>query len=365
MTSAAEIDRLRAELNTALQAVATPQDLQAVRDRFLGRKQGLVTALYAQLGQAPPEQRRTLGQLANAFKADVEAAIEARKAAVGDGAPKRTGLDLTLAPRPLPRGSRHPLNALRERIEDIFVHMGYEILDGPEAEDDWHNFEALNMPPDHPARDMQDTLYLAEPFDQFAGRDKSPSRPDDSVTGPPRLATLLRTHTSAMQIRYMTEHAPPVRIIAPGRVYRRDNLDLTHTPMFQQVEGLVVGEAVTMADLKGTLLGFARQLFDPQTPVMFKPSFFPYTEPSAEVFIGCQSCFGPGCAVCKRTGWLEIGGSGMVHPSVFEAVGIDAERYTGFAFGMGIERIAMLVHRVDDIRTFYENDLRFLEQFAL
>jgi phenylalanyl-tRNA synthetase alpha chain len=346
MSTAAEIDRLRAEFDEALPAVATAHDLQALRDRFLGRKHGLVTALYAGLGQAAPDERRVLGQLANDLKRHVEAALDARKRAV-DAAPARRGadLDLTLSPRPVPVGSRHPLNAMRERIERIFTAMGYEILDGPETEDDWHNFEALNMPHDHPARDMQDTLYLSEPFSS-------------------RHATLLRTHTSAMQIRYMTEHKPPVRIIAPGRVYRRDNLDLTHTPMFQQVEGLVVGESVTMADLKGTLLGFARQLFDPQTPVMFKPSFFPYTEPSAEVFIGCQSCFGPGCGVCKRTGWLEIGGSGMVHPSVFEAVGIDPERYTGFAFGMGIERIAMLVHRVDDIRAFYENDLRFLEQFA-
>jgi phenylalanyl-tRNA synthetase alpha chain len=369
MPSAAEIDHLRAAFTDALQRVTTAQDLQAVRDRFLGRKQGLVTALYAGLGQAAPDERRALGQLANAFKRDVEAALDARKASLATAAPRRADLDLTLGARPLPRGARHPLNALRERIEGIFTHMGYEILDGPEAEDDWHNFQALNMPPEHPARDMQDTLYLAEPFDQFAGRDAragSPAPPSGTSprVAPPRPATLLRTHTSAMQIRYMAEHAPPIRIIAPGRVYRRDNLDLTHTPMFQQIEGLVVGEQVTMADLKGTLLGFARQLFDPQTPIMFKPSFFPYTEPSAEVFIGCQSCFGPGCAVCKRTGWLEIGGSGMVHPSVFEAVGIDPERYTGFAFGMGIERIAMLVHRVDDIRTFYENDLRFLEQFA-
>ena len=362
MSTASEIDRMRAEFDEALQRVATGSDLQALRDRYLGRKQGVVTALYGGLGKAAPDERRVLGQLANDLKRHVESALEARKASLGSDAARRPAVDLTLQPRPVPVGSRHPLNAMRERIERIFTAMGYETLDGPETEDDWHNFEALNMPGDHPARDMQDTLYLSEPFDRPArpGGDGSPSRPSQN----PQLATLLRTHTSAMQIRYMTEHQPPVRIIAPGRVYRRDNLDLTHTPMFQQVEGLVVGEAVTMADLKGTLLGFARQLFDPETPVMFKPSFFPYTEPSAEVFIGCQSCFGPGCAVCKRTGWLEIGGSGMVHPSVFEAVGIDPERYTGFAFGMGIERIAMLVHRVDDIRAFYEHDLRFLEQFA-
>lgn len=350
---------LRAQFDEALAAVASAADLQALRDRFLSRKNGLVTALYGEIAKAPADQKREIGRLANELKQAVEAGLEARRATLDTATPRTPGLDLTLAPRPLPLGSRHPLNAMRERIERIFVRMGYEILDGPEAEDDWHCFEALNMGPDHPARDAQDTLYLAEPFTQGA------RATGDGEGVVPRPATLLRTHTSAMQIRYMERHGAPVRIIAPGRVYRRDNLDLTHTPMFQQVEGLVVGEHVTMADLKGTLLGFAREFFDPRTPIMFKPSFFPYTEPSAEVFVGCQSCFGDGCSMCKRTGWIEIGGSGMVHPSVFEAVGIDPERYTGFAFGMGIERLALLAHRVDDIRAFYENDLRFLEQFAL
>ena len=330
-----------------------------MRDRFLGRKQGLVTALYAEIGKAPADQKREIGRLANELKQAVEAGLEARKESLGT-APCARLVSTSRSRRARCRvGSRHPLNAMRERIERIFVRMGYEILDGPEAEDDWHNFEALNMPADHPARDAQDTLYLEAPFVQGT---RATGEPGAGVTLRP--ATLLRTHTSAMQIRYMEQHAPPVRIIAPGRVYRRDNLDLTHTPMFQQVEALVVGEHVTMADLKGTLLGFAREFFDPKTPIMFKPSFFPYTEPSAEVFVGCQSCFGSGCSMCKRTGWIEIGGSGMVHPSVFEAVGIDPERYTGFAFGMGIERLALLAHRVDDIRAFYENDLRFLEQFA-
>ena len=350
---------LRREFDAALAAATTAADLQTLRDRFLGRKNGLVTALYGAIAKAPADQKREIGRLANELQQPVEAGLDARKADLGAPPARGGGLDLTLAPRPLPVGSRHPLNAMRERIERIFVRMGYEILDGPEAEDDWHCIEALNMGADHPARDAQDTLYLEQPFVQGA-----------FATGDPpagvelRPATLLRTHTSAMQIRYMERNAPPIRIIAPGRVYRRDNLDLTHTPMFQQVEGLVVGEHVTMADLKGTLLGFAREFFDPRTPIMFKPSFFPYTEPSAEVFVGCQSCFGSGCSMCKRTGWIEIGGSGMVHPSVFEAVGIDPERYTGFAFGMGIERLALLAHRVDDIRAFYENDLRFLEQFA-
>ena len=261
-------------------------------------------------------------------------------------------VDVSLPGRGAVIGSRHPLTALREQIETIFARMGFTALEGPEIEDEYHNFEALNMPRDHPARDMQDTLYLAESLEPSA------------APGPhnqPR--TLLRTHTSGMQIRYMEEHEPPIRIIAPGPVYRRDNLDVTHTPMFHQIEGLLVGEGVTMADLKGTLEAFLRELFDPDTKVLFRPSFFPYTEPSAEVFIGCLFCDGAGCNVCKKTGWLEILGSGMVHAVVFEAVGYDPERYTGWAFGLGIERVAMLKYRVDDIRLFYENDLRFLEQF--
>ena len=268
--------------------------------------------------------------------------------------------------RPVVVGHRHPLTVLRERLEAIFARQGYEILDGPETEDDYHNFEALNMPPDHPARDMQDTLYLRGPFTRAVrsvGAAGAANRTRDTAAQE-RPATLLRTHTSAMQIRYMQSHRPPVRVIAPGRVYRRDNLDLTHTPMFQQVEGLVVGERVTMGDLKGSIVGCLREMFGPETPVMFRPSFFPYTEPSADVFIGCRSCAGAGCAICKRTGWIEVLGCGMVHPAVFEAVGYDARAVTGFAFGIGIERLAMLMYGVDDIRQFYENDLRFLEQFS-
>ena len=239
--------------------------------------------------------------------------------------------------------------------------MGYEILEGPEVEDDYHNFEALNMPPDHPARDMQDTLYL-ERADRRRHVGRAPRH--GCPTAQVRAATLLRTHTSAMQIRYMKTFPPPVRIIVPGRVYRRDNLDLSHTPMFQQFEGLVVGEGITLADLKGTLEAMVHELFGDVT-IRLRPSFFPYTEPSAEVDISCQGCGGTGCGTCKQTGWLEILGSGMVHPAVFEAVGYDPERVTGFAFGMGMERVAMLKYGVDDIRLFYENDLRFLEQFPL
>jgi phenylalanyl-tRNA synthetase alpha chain len=346
-----EIARVRAEFETDLARISSESDLQTLRDKYLGRKNGAVTALMKSVASAPVELKPLLGKSANELKQVIEqqlaerrTVLEASKAPVG-------AVDVSLPGRTPPIGHRHPLTLVREQIEAIFTRLGYQVLEGPEIEDDYHNFAALNMPAEHPARDMQDTLYLAC---------EVPGAPGD-----PRPATLLRTHTSPMQIRYMETHEPPVRIIVPGKVYRRDDLDLTHTPMFQQVEGLVVGEHITMADLKGTVTAFARELFEPDTKVQFRPSFFPYTEPSAEVFIGCVFCGGDGCPICKRTGWLEIGGSGMVHPAVFEAVGYDPDRYTGFAFGMGIERIAILKYGVDDIRLFYENDLRFLEQFPL
>lgn len=339
-----DTDRLRAEFLDQLEKAGSDRELQAVRDQYLGRKGGVVAGLMKEVAGAPAAERPALGKLVNDLKSALERDLAARKEALEASRGPAGAVDVSLPGREIPLGHRHPLIILRERVETIFTRMGYEILDGSEAEDDYHNFEALNMPPEHPARDMQDTLYLSTPVDGTR--------------------TLLRTHTSAMQIRYMETHTPPVRIIAPGRVYRRDNLDLTHTPMFQQIEGLVVGERITMADLKGTLTAFLRELFDPDTRVLFRPSFFPYTEPSAEVMIGCFGCRGAGCPICKRTGWLEILGSGMVHPAVFEAVGYDPERYTGFAFGCGIERLAMLKYQVEDIRLFYENDLRFLEQFA-
>ena len=357
MIDAAEIDRLRSEFLQDLSRLASAKALQALRDRYLGRKGGAIAALMKEVATAPAGDRPRLGQLANELKREIEDQIADRRAAVDASRPPVGAVDISLTGRLVPLGHRHPLTVVRDQIEAIFSRMGYEVLEGPEIEDEYHNFEALNMPGDHPARDMQDTLYLEG---QVPGH---PSRDRDGRPGPVRPATLLRTHTSPMQIRYMESHPPPVRIIVPGKVFRRDNLDLTHTPMFQQVEGLVVGEQITMADLKGTLVTFLRELFDEQTRVLFRPSFFPYTEPSADIFIGCVFCGGPGCAICKKTGWLEILGSGMVHPAVFEAVGYDPERYTGFAFGMGIERIAILKYGVDDIRLFYENDLRFLEQF--
>ena len=334
-------------------AASSESDVRALRDKYLSRKNGRIAALMKTIAGAPAEKRPALGKSANEFKQHVEAAIEHALASVAEAARSRaaraTALDVTLPGRPPLVGHRHPLTQMRERVEAIFLRMGFLIVEGPELEDDYHNFEALNMPAEHPARDMQDTLYLAAP-----------------VPAPgSRAATLLRTHTSGMQIRYMEAHQPPIRLIAPGRVYRRDGLDLTHSPMFTQVEGLVVGEDVTLADLKGTLVTFARELFGSGRGTRFRPSFFPYTEPSGELDISCAACGGNGCGMCKGSGWIEVLGSGMVHPAVFEAIGYDPERYTGFAFGVGIERLALLKWGVEDIRLFYENDLRFLEQFPL
>ncbi|MBI2187817.1 MAG: phenylalanine--tRNA ligase subunit alpha [Acidobacteria bacterium] len=354
------IDALRADFRARLAAATTDRDLDALDAAFLSRKNGSVTALLKQVGTVPPDERREFGRLVNAFKTEIESAIEEKRGAVAATRRPAGAIDPTLGSRPIPIGRIHPLMRVRQEVEDIFARMGYEILEGPEVEDDYHNFEALNMPPDHPARDMQDTLYLGVPI---AGGTWGAHRgrvPEAQV----RAATLLRTHTSAMQIRYMKTFPPPIRLIVPGRVYRRDQLDLSHTPMFQQFEGLVVGRGITLADLKGTFEAMLRDLFG-DVRVRLRPSFFPYTEPSAEVDISCQSCGGSGCGTCKHTGWLEILGSGMVHPAVFEAVGYDPDEVTGFAFGMGMERVAMLKYGVDDIRLFYENDLRFLEQFPL
>ena len=361
--SDSQIDDLRRRFDQDLTAASGESELRAVRDRYLSRKGGLVSGLLKSLGTAPPAERPRLGQLANALREDIEVKLSTRLVAAAAARAPKGSVDVTLPGRAPALGHRHPLSLLRDRIEAIFSRLGFLIIEGPELEDDYHNFEALNMPPEHPARDMQDTLYLSSSVRSMAG---SP-------------ATLLRTHTSGMQIRYMKEHQPPVRLIAPGRVYRRDQFDLTHTPMFTQVEGLVVGEDVSLADLKGTLFAFVRELFGEDRQVRFRPSFFPYTEPSAECDISCGACGGTGrlvppkpataggggCGMCKGTGWLEILGSGMVHPAVFEAVGYDPERYTGFAFGLGVERVALLKWGVEDIRLFYENDLRFLEQFQL
>lgn len=346
-----DIDSLTRQFADDLAAAGGDADLRGLRDKYLSRKHGLISAFLKAVATSPAEQRPALGQAANQLKQQIDAALTDRLAQAAAGRSAVDAIDVTLPGRAPLVGHRHPLTLLRERVESIFQRMGFLIVEGPELEDEYHNFEALNMPAEHPARDMQDTLYLTTPVPVH----EAPGRP----------ATLLRTHTSGMQIRYMETHEPPVRLIAPGRVYRRDGLDLTHSPMFSQVEGLVVAEGVTLADLKGTLVAFALELFGPDRKTRFRPSFFPYTEPSGELDISCASCGGSGCAMCKHSGWIEVLGSGMVHPAVFEAVGYDPERYTGFAFGVGIERLALLKWGVEDIRLFYENDLRFLEQFPL
>ena len=333
-----EVQGLEAAARRAIAAAASAEELESLRVKYLGRK-GTLTQILRSLKDLPADSRRLVGQEANRAKEALEAHLDRALVAL-KAAARRAGapaLDVTLPGRRPPLGHLHPLNQVMEEVCDIFLHLGFEAVAGPEVELDWYNFEALNLPPDHPARDMQDTFYF-----------------NDQV--------LLRTHTSPMQIRTMEKRRPPVRIIAPGKVYRRDS-DITHSPMFHQVEGLLVDKGVTFADLKGVLTAFVHQMFGPEVGVRFRPSYFPFTEPSAEVDIECVICRGAGCRVCKLTGWLEVLGSGMVHPAVFEAVGYDPEEYTGFAFGLGIERIAMLKYGIDDIRLFFDNDLRFLKQF--
>lgn len=326
-------------------ASCAASDMEELRVRYLGRK-GLLAGLLAGLGTLGPEDRPLAGKTGNAVKqalTELFAAREAELAAeTARGAMSR--FDPTLPGRAPEQGSLHPVTLVMEEICAVFAGLGFEAVTGPEVETDWHNFEALNLPPEHPARDMQDTLYVAG-------------------------NVVLRTHTSPLQVRTMLARKPPVAVIAPGKVYRRDS-DLTHTPMFHQIEGLLVDRDVSMADLRGTLTSFVRQIFGVDTRVRFRPSFFPFTEPSAEVDISCRMCGGTGkldggpCRVCKQTGWVEILGCGMVDPEVFKAVGYDPEVYTGFAFGLGVERVTMLKYGIGDLRMFFENDTRFLGQFA-
>jgi phenylalanyl-tRNA synthetase alpha chain len=344
---AAVADQLSA-FERDLAAARSPRDAQSVRDRFLGRKNSVVASWMQQIASAPADQKKQIGRYANELKQAIETRWTAYEEQARATARPAGAVDVTLPGRMPALGHRHPLTVVRSQLEEIFGRMGFTSVEGPEVEDEWHCFDALNMPEEHPARDMQDTLYIDQPLPGI---------------GDERRRNLLRTHTSSMQIRYMQAHQPPIRIVAPGRVFRRDDLDVTHSPAFSQIEALVVDEGISLADLKGTLLAFARQMFSERARLRFRASFFPYTEPSAELDISCWQCDGAGCAMCKRTGWIELGGCGMVHPAVFEAVGYDPERYTGFAWGIGIERVAMLRYQVDDIRLFYENDLRFLEQF--
>jgi len=336
------VDAIAREAHDAAAAAMSAADLERVRVAYLGR-QGRLTLLLRSLGALPAEERPLVGAAANEAKRALEALLDERLAAAQArerrDARARARLDLTLPGRRPPRGGLHPLTLVADEIIAIFAGLGFSVAEGPEIETDYYNFEALNIPRDHPARDMQDTLYLSG-------------------------ETLLRTHTSPVQVRTMQARRPPVRIIVPGKVYRRDVADMSHSPMFHQVEGLAVDRSITMGDLKGTLELFAREMFGPQSRIRFRPSFFPFTEPSAEVDVLCFLCRGAGCRLCKQGGWLEILGSGMVHPRVLCNVGYDPEEVTGWAFGMGIERIAMLKYGIDDLRLFFDNDLRFLRQFA-
>ena len=335
------LEELQSKVQEALEklaAASAAETVEEIRVQFLGRK-GLITQTLRSLGSLSAEDRPRVGQEANRLKKLVETHLEEatdriKQAALAAAA---VSLDVTLPGRRLDQGRLHPITQITREICDIFVRMGFQIAEGPEIETDYYNFEALNIPKDHPARDMQDTFYIS-----------------DNI--------VLRTHTSPIQVRTMEQQQPPVRIIAPGKTFRRDS-DLTHTPMFHQVEGLLVDKGVSFADLKGVLTLFVQEMFGPEVGLRFRPSFFPFTEPSAEVDIRCVICRGSGCRVCGQTGWLEILGSGMVDPAVFGFVDYDPEVYTGFAFGMGIERIAMLKYGINDLRLFFENDLRFLKQF--
>lgn len=341
-TAQEELTRLLNDAVAAIAAADSAATVETLRVKYLGKK-GMLTQQLKRLGTLPTEQRPQMGKRVNDAKRTLQEKLRARKHALATTARgqqlDREALDITLPGRGRGMGGLHPITRTLQRLEHLFVQMGFGIADGPEIEDDYHNFEALNIPENHPARAMQDTFY----FDEH---------------------TLLRTHTSPVQIRYMKKHKPPVRIIASGRVYRCDAPDMTHTPMFHQTEGLMVDEDVSFADLKGVLVHFLEQFFERELRVRFRPSFFPFTEPSAEVDICCVICAGEGCRVCKQSGWIETLGCGMVHPEVFRHVGIDSERYTGFAFGLGIERMAMLRYRMEDMRLFFENDLRFLRQFS-
>lgn len=349
-------DNLQAILQAAKSAVAassSPVELESLRVQYLGKK-GELTSQLKQIGSLPPPERPKFGDLVNQIKQQVAAELSAKKAelelAEMAAAIAAEKIDITLPGRGDGTGSIHPVSRTLQRIEDIFVAMGFGVATGPEIEDDFHNFEALNIPQEHPARAMHDTFYV-----------KQLDREAEGVSAAEDAIHLLRTHTSPVQARYMLNEEPPINIIAPGRVYRCDS-DVTHTPMFHQVEGLMVDEGISFADLKGILTHFLRQFFEADLDIRLRPSYFPFTEPSAEVDISCVFCES-GCRICKHTGWIEVLGSGMVHPEVFKHVGIDAEKYTGFAFGVGVERLTMLRYGVDDLRLFFDNDLTFLEQF--
>ncbi len=338
--SVARLAEVRQAFEAALQDAGADLDkVESVRIAYAGRRSGILQDLAAALRDLPKEDRRDYGRALNDLKQLVSERLDgAKAAAAGAGPGLRPLVDVTLPGRRPMRGAQHPVHLVRRRVAEIFLRMGYDVEDGPEVEDDWHNFEALNIPPDHPARDDQDTFYLPG-------------------------GMLLRTHTSPVQARVMETRQPPIRIVVPGRVYRRDS-DLRHSPMFHQLEGLLVDEGITFANLKATLETFLHALFSDEVDVRLRPGYFPFTEPSAEVDISCIFCDRSGCGVCSGSGWIEILGSGMVDPRVFQAVGIDPERYTGFAFGLGLDRVAMLVHGIPDLRQMFEGDQRLTRQFA-
>ncbi|AWB43941.1 phenylalanine--tRNA ligase subunit alpha [Paenibacillus sp. CAA11] len=338
------LEALKEEALAELSQVSDAGQLNDLRVKYLGKK-GALTEILRGMGSLSAEERPVIGQVGNEVRGAIEAVITSKQEEFQRLETERRlaaeKVDVTLPGRPLKQGAVHPLNRVIQDMEDIFIGMGYQIAEGPEVETDYFNFEALNLPKNHPARDMQDSFYVTEDL-------------------------LMRTHTSPVQARTMKskEGEVPIKVICPGKVYRRDDDDATHSFQFHQIEGLVVGRHIRMSDLKGTLLQFVREMFGPQTQIRLRPSFFPFTEPSVEVDVTCMKCGGDGCRVCKNTGWLEILGGGMVHPRVLKMGGYDPEEYSGFAFGMGVERIAMLKYGVDDIRHFYYNDMRFLQQFA-
>ncbi|MDO5490856.1 MAG: phenylalanine--tRNA ligase subunit alpha [Bacillota bacterium] len=336
-----QLNRILNDARQQLEAATTQSETDEIRVRFLGKK-GRLTEILRGMGKLSPEERKATGQMANGVRDQIEAMLaerfEAVKAAAKAAQFRMERIDVTEPGKTEGLGVPHPLTITMEEISRVFRNMGYSIVEGPEVETVFNNFDALNAGPDHPARDMTDTFYISEDV-------------------------LLRTQTSPVQVRTLLKEKPPIKVISPGRVFRCDTPDATHSPMFHQVEGLLVDEGVTMADLKGTLDSFAKQLFGTSTKTKFRPHHFPFTEPSAEMDVSCFKCGGKGCRVCKGSGWIEILGCGMVHPSVLQVGGLDTEKYTGFAFGLGVERVAMLKYGVDDIRLFYENDMRFIEQF--
>lgn len=336
-----QLEAIRQEAEAALQTCTDAKQLDAIRVQYL-RKKGALTAILKQMGKLSAEERPVMGQLANAVRSDIESAITKQQAAIAEAALEQKlqseTLDITLPGKQKKIGGLHPLTIVENEIKEIFLGMGFSVADGPEVEYDYYNFEALNLPPDHPARDTQDTFYIT-----------------DNI--------LLRTQTSSVQVHVMEQQKPPIRVISPGRVFRSDAIDATHSPLFHQVEGLVVDKGITMADLKGTLELLMQRLYGDDCKIRLRPHHFPFTEPSAEVDVMCYNCYGKGCRLCKGEGYIELLGAGMVHPKVLEGCGIDSNVYSGFAFGLGLERIVMRRYNIQDMRLLFENDYRFLEQF--